>query len=160
MCGGAPMFQDKRRFVERLIDTYTDNIRATDLKSNVIGIMIIFSMSVLSIFRQDLPAWLPLYMILTLPMCSIFFLILSLIPRFSVAPGLPFYVKREVSPNDFDTIPEEENEVLNAYRNDCACLAKILYRKVLYFRIAIGFCFVYSILLFSLAITGALSRAH
>ena len=154
------MSQDKRRLFERLIDTYTENIRASDVKSNVIGIMIIFSMSVLSIFRQDLPSWLPLYIILVVPMCSIFFLAVSIFPRFSTTPGLPFYVKREIGPTDFDIIPEEENDVLQLYRNECATLANILYRKVFHFRIAMAFCFLYFVLLFSLAIAGALTRAQ
>jgi hypothetical protein len=154
------MSQDKCRFFERLTDTYTENIRASDVKSNIIGIMIIFSMSVLSIFRSDLPAWLPLYMILVLPMCAIFFLVISIFPRFSTAPSFPFYVKSAISPKDFDTIPEDESDLLRIYRDDCVSLGKILYWKVLYFKIAMVFCFLYFVVLLGLAIAGALTGAQ
>jgi hypothetical protein len=117
--------------------------------------MIIFSVSVLSIFRLDFPTWLPFYLILLLPLGSMFFIILSIYPRFSPSPGFPFYVRSIISPNDFAAMPEDDGEILNAYRKDCACLAVILYRKVLLFRIAMAFCFLYFSVLLILAIAGA-----
>ena len=153
------MSPEKCRHFERLIDTYTDNIRASDVKSNIIGIMIIFSVSVLAIFRLEFPSWLPFYIILLLPMGSLFFIILSIYPRFSAFPGFPFYVKASISPTDFSAMPEDDNDLLDAYRKDCASLAKILYRKIMYFKIALGFCFLYFAILFVLAVAGVRNAA-
>jgi hypothetical protein len=152
------MSPEQRQYFERLIDTYTENIRASDIKTNIVGIMIIFSISVVSLFRPDLPSWLPFYLLLLAPMLSLVFLLLAIFPRFSARPGFPFRIGASVAPSEFATMPKDDGELKLAYETDCSALAEILYWKVLYFRLAMALCFFYVGVLFCLAVGGALGR--
>ncbi len=57
------------------------------------------------------------------------------------------------------TPPDDDKELLALFRNRCAALAKILYWKIVLFRIAMGACLIYLAILFALAIGGALHPA-
>jgi hypothetical protein len=152
------MSPEERRYFERLIDTYTENIRAADVKANIVGIIVVFSISVLTLFRPDLPAWLPFYVVLLAPILSLVFLLVSIFPRFSAHPGFPFRIGAAVPPDVFAKLPKDDSELALAYETDCSALAGILYRKVFHFRVAMAFCFLYVALLLCLAIGGAIER--
>jgi hypothetical protein len=153
------MSPDTKKYFESLLTIYTDNIRISDVKSNIILFFLAISIPTLVAFRTQLPLYTPLYMMLLLPMFSIILLILAIYPRFVATPGFPFFVRRTIDPEDFVTPPEDENELLALFRRRCAALAKILYWKILLFRIAMGVCLFYLAILFVLAIGGALSES-
>jgi len=150
------MSPDTIKYFESLLGVYTDNIRISDVKSNIILFLLTFSIPTMVAFRAQLPVYIPLLLLLLLPLFAIILLILAIYPRFVVTPGFPFFVKRSVSPDEFVTPPDDEEELLALFRNRCAALAKILYWKVVLFRIAMGACLIYLAILFVLSIGGVL----
>jgi hypothetical protein len=96
--------------------------------------------------------------LLLLQLFAIILLVLAIYPRFVVIPGFPFLVKRSIAPDDFVTPPDDDNELLALFRVCCAALAKILYWKILFFRIAMGACLIYLGILFVLATVGVFSQ--
>jgi hypothetical protein len=145
------------RYYEGLIGTYTDNIRNADTKSNIIIIVILFSISTVTAFRNQFPSFMPIYLLLLLPLCAIIVLMLAIYPRFVVIPGFPFYVRRSMQHDDFVTPPEDGKDLLVLYRHRCAALANILYWKIFLFRIAMVLCLIYLIILAFLALFEGLS---
>ena len=155
------MTEAKEKYFEQLIATYTDNMRASDVKSNILIFFLAISISTVTAFRAELPPYIPILLLLVPPGCSIFLLILSISPRFVVIPGYPFYVRRSMSPDDFVTPPEDEESLLSLYRHRCAAFGNILYWKVFLFRVAVAICLFYVAVLLVLALgggLGALSR--
>ena len=144
------------KYFEGLLSIYTDNIRISDIKSNIILFFLTVSIPTVVAFRAQLPVYVPLLLLLLLPLFAIILLILAIYPRFVVTPGFPFFVKRSVRPEDFVTPPDDEEELLALFRNRCAALAKILYWKIVLFRIAMAACLIYLAILFLLSIGGAL----
>ena len=144
-------------YYESLIGTYTDNIRNADTKSNIIIIVILFSISTVAGFRAEFPPYVPIYLLLLLPLCAIILLLLAIYPRFVVIPGFPFYVRRSMRHDDFVMPPEDGKEGMVLFRHRCAALANILYWKIFLFRIAMVLCLVYLIILAFLALFEGLS---
>jgi|SRR5208282_5308905 len=150
------MSPDTIKYFESLLTIYTDNIRISDIKSNIILFFLAISIPTVAAFRTQLPPYVPLFLLLLLPLFSIILLVLAIYPRFVVIPGFPFFIKRSAGPGDFVTPPDDDNELLALFRTRCAALAKILYWKILFFRIAMGACLIYLAILFALAIGGIL----
>lgn len=135
------------RYYEGLIGTYTDNIRNADTKSNIIIIVILFSISTVTAFRTQFPSFMPIYLLLLLPLCAIILLILAIYPRFVVIPGFPFYVRRSMRHDDFVMPSEDGKDLQVLYRHRCVALANILYWKIFLFRIAMVLCLAYLVIL-------------
>jgi hypothetical protein len=150
------MCPDLVKYFEDLLSVYTDNIRASDFKSNVLIFFLSISISTVAAFRPELPHYIPMLLLLLLPVCSIILLILSLAPRFIAIPGYPFYLRRSMSPDAFVAPPEDAEAFLALLRHRCASLANILYWKIVLFRIAIGICLFYLTALSALALGGGL----
>jgi hypothetical protein len=150
------MSADPGRYFESLISVYTDNIRASDFKSNILIFFLSLSISTVTAFRGEFPHYVPILLLLLLPMCSIILLILSIAPRFIIIPGYPFYLRRSMSADAFVTPPEDEEGLLALFRKRCAALGNILYWKIFLFRIAIGICLFYLVALMFLALSGGL----
>jgi hypothetical protein len=148
------MSPDTIKYFEGLLTIYTDNIRISDIKSNIILLFLAISIPTVSAFRLQLPVYMPLFLLLLLPLFSIILLVLAIYPRFVVTPGFPFFIKRSVVPEDFGVPPDDDKELLALFRVRCAALAKILYWRILLFRIAMGACLIYLAVLFALAIGG------
>ena len=142
------------KYYEGLLAIYTDNIRISDIKSNIILFFLAISIPTVAAFRAQLPYYMPLFLLLLLPLFSIILLVLAIYPQFVVTPGFPFFIERSVSPDNFVAPPDDEKELLALFRVRCAALAKILYWKILLFRIAMGACLIYLAVLFVLAIGG------
>ena len=145
------------KYYEGLLAVYTDNIRISDIKSNIILFFLAISIPTVAAFRTQLPFYMPLFLLLLLPLFSIILLVLAIYPRFVATPGFPFFIKRSVRPDDFVAPPDDDKELLAVFRVRCAALAKILYWKILFFRIAMGSCLIYLAVLFVLAIGGVFS---
>jgi len=142
------------KYYEGLLAVYTDNIRISDIKSNIILFFLAISIPTVAAFRTQLPFYMPLFLLLLLPLFSIILLVLAIYPRFVATPGFPFFIKRSVRPDDFVAPPDDDKELLAVFRVRCAALAKILYWKILLFRIAMGACLIYLTVLFVLAVGG------
>jgi len=155
--GMLGMLPETVSYYESLIGTYTDNIRNADAKSNIIIIVILFSISTVAGFRAQFPPYVPIYLLLLLPLCAIIVLLLAIYPRFVVIPGFPFYVRRSMRHHDFVMPPEDGKERMVLFRHRCAALANILYWKIFLFRIAMVLCLVYLIILAFLALFEGLS---
>ena len=151
------MLAETVRYYESLIGVYTDNIRNADNKSNIILIIILFSISTVASFRTQFPSFIPIYLLLLLPLCAIIILILAIYPRFVVIPGFPFYVRRSMRPDDFVMPPEDGKDLMVLLRHRCAALANILYWKIFLFRIAMVLCLIYLVVLIILALCEGLS---
>ena len=150
------MSPDTIKYFEGLLTIYTDNIRISDIKSNIILFFLAISIPTVAAFRAQLPSYMPLLLLMLLPLFSIILLVLAIYPRYVVTPGFPFFIKRSVSPDDFVTPPDDEQELLGLFRSRCAALAKILYWKILFFRIAMAGCLIYLVILFALAMGGVM----
>ena len=151
------MSPETTSYFERLISTYTDNIRASDFRSNILIFFLSLSISTVTAFRAELPRHVPILILLIFPLCSIILLILSIYPRHFVVPGYPFYVSATIRPDAFP-LPAEDDETTVAHlRNRCVVMAKILYWKMYYFRIAVVICLVYLTALLILAICGGVA---
>ena len=151
------MLPEAVNYYESLISIYTENIRNADIKSNIILLIILFSISTVTTFRTQFPPFVPIYLLLLLPLCAIIVLMLAIYPRFVVIPGFPFYVRRSMQHDDFVTPPEDGKDLLVLYRHRCAALANILYWKIFLFRIAMVLCLIYLIILAFLALFEGLS---
>ncbi len=148
------MSPDQKEYFERLITVYTDNIRTSDAKSNILIFFLSISVSTLTVFRGDLPRYIPVLALIVFPLCAIILLIMTISPRVIATPGYPFFLRRSLKPEDFVAPPEESEALLALFRARCAALANILYWKIFLFRIAIGICLFYLIALLVLALVG------
>ena len=148
------MSPDTVKYFEGLLTVYTDNIRISDIKSNIILFFLAISIPTVAAFRAQLPTYVPFFLLLLLPLFSIIALVLAIYPRFVVTPGFPFFIKRSVEPEDFVSPPDDDTEFLALFRARCAALAKILYWKIALFRIAMASCLICLAVLFFLALGG------
>lgn len=144
------------KYFDSLADVYTDNIRSSDYRACTVLFLLAISISTLVAFRDELPASVPIFVLLILPLFAIILLVLSIYPRFIVTPGFPFYFKRFITPADFVGPPEEDSELLALFRNRCAALATIFYWKMHYFRIALGISLFYLAVLVILTFGGVI----
>src|SRR5271166_5137176 len=142
------------KYFESLTAIYTDNIRSSDYRACTVLFLLAISISTIVAFRDELPASVPIFVLLIFPLFAIILLILSIYPRFIVTPGFPFYFRRSITPADFVGPPEEESELLALFRNRCAALATIFYWKMHYFRIALGISLFYLAILLILTFGG------
>lgn len=148
------MSPDTVKYFEGLLAVYTDNIRISDLKSNIILFFLAISIPTVAAFRAQLPISMPIFLLLLLPLFSIILLVLAIYPRFVSTPGFPFFIKRSVTADDFVSPPDDDTELLALFRTRCAALAKILYWKICLFRIAMASCLIYLAVLFVRALGG------
>ena len=97
---------ETKKYYEGLISAYTDNLRTSDYKSSTIMFLLAISIPAVVALRDDLPKFIPLSLLLLLPLAAIIFLPLSIYPRFKTTPGYPFYFRRSVGPDDFGLLAE------------------------------------------------------
>lgn len=102
---GQAMSPDTVKYFEGLITVYTDNIRISDIKSNIILFLLAISIPTVVAFRLQLPAYMPLFLLLLFPLFSIIVLVVAIYPRFVTTPGFPFFIKRSVLPENSSRRP-------------------------------------------------------
>ena len=142
------------KYFESLMAMYSDNNRSADSRASTVLFVIAVTIPTIVRFRDELPELIPMYILLTLPLCAIIVLILSIFPRFIAIDGFPFYFSRSVTPADFVLPPDDDSEILSLYRKRCAALATIFYWKMYYFRIALSISLVYLAILLVLTLGG------
>jgi hypothetical protein len=148
------MTEAKIKYFEQLIATYTDNIRASDFKSNILIFFLSISISAVTSFRGELPRLLPILILLIFPLSAIILLILAIYPGFRVVSGYSFLVHSSVGLDDILEPPEDEHAIVLQLRHRCVALANILYRKIALFKVSMVICLVYLFALLLLAACG------
>lgn len=150
------MIETRTKYFEQLILTYTDNIRVSDFKSNILIFFLSISISAVTSFRAELPRLLPITILVIFPLISIILLILAIYPRFKTVGGYPFYVKVSIGLEDFLEPPESDEAIVLQLRQRCVALASILYRKIALFRVSMAICLIYLLALLLLAACGGM----
>ena len=153
------MSPDTIKYFEGLLSIYTDNIRISDIKSNIILFFLTVSIPTVVAFRAQLPVYVPLLLLLLLPLSAIILLILAIYPRFVVTPGFPFFVKRSARPRGFCDAAGRRGRAPRLVSQPLRRTRKILYWKIVLFRTAMAACLIYLAILFALSIGGALHPA-
>jgi hypothetical protein len=137
--GAVPMAQEQADYYQGLSAAYTDAIRASDFKANiVIFFLSIVSGSVIGA-RDKLPAFLPLPVVLS-PFLIVFFcLFVALLPRYPRRGRANFLVSRTATAADFRFVESLDHDVTQL-RLRCAILSHILFWKTLCLRASFFIC--------------------
>ena len=133
------MAQEHADYYRGLSAAYTDAIRASDFKANIVLFFLsIVSGSVIGA-RDKLPAYLPLPVALA-PFLVVFLcLFIALIPRYPRRGRNNFLVSRTAAASDFQFVESLDHEVTQM-RLRCAILSHILFWKTLCLRITFFIC--------------------
>lgn len=124
------MAQDAETYYRNLIGGFSDAIRISDFKANVAIVFVAIMMGPVLAFRDKLPAYLPMWAVLT-PFLLIFLcLLICLFPRYPRRGRVHFIIARNADPSLF--LPPEGAEIeLERQKTLCAILSQILYWKTL-----------------------------
>jgi hypothetical protein len=129
------MTKDPADYFRGLAAAYTDNIRASDFKANIVMFFLSIVMGPVIFTRDKFPPFLTLP-VLVAPFLLIFFcLFVALLPRYPKRGRGNFLVSRTATPADFAFKPSTEGEAAQLQLR-CAVLSDILYWKTLCLRIA------------------------
>jgi hypothetical protein len=135
------MIQDPADYFRGLSAAYTDNIRATDFKANIVMFFLSIVMGPVIFNHDKFPPFLTLP-VLVAPFLLIFFcLFVALLPRYPRRGRANFLVSRTATPADFKFKQSsgDGNEAAQLQLR-CAVLSDILYWKTLCLRIAFIAC--------------------
>ena len=135
------MTQDALKHFRALIDLYSEAIRATDVKSNIVIIFIASLIPPLVILRDRAMPTLPLPLVVSPLLFVIILLILSLYPRHPRIGGDTFLVSNNADKSDFKLFDSIDIE-LDHIRTRCAALSQILYWKTFFLRAGLAICVV------------------
>jgi hypothetical protein len=129
------MSKDPADYFRGLAAGYTDNIRASDFKANIVMFFLSIVMGPVIFTRDKFPHFLSLP-VLVAPFLLIFFcLFTALIPRYPKRGRANFIVSRDAAPEDFAYRGPDEDEA-ELLRTRCAVLSEILWWKTTCLRIA------------------------
>jgi hypothetical protein len=133
------MTQDPADYFRGLSAAYTDAIRASDFKANIVMFFLSIVLGPVMFTRDKFPKFLTLP-VLSAPFLVIFFcLFVALLPRIPKRGRRDFYVSRTATPEDFRFVAPPEGEAAQLQLR-CAILSEILYWKTLCLRIAFFAC--------------------
>ncbi len=137
--GTLYMAQDPAEYYRGLSAAYTDAIRASDFKANIVIFFLSIAMGSILGSRDKLPHFLPTPVVLS-PFLVVFFcLFVALIPRYPRRGRANFLVSRTAAPGDFQFVENHEADVMQL-RLRCAVLSHILFWKTLCLRTAFCIC--------------------
>jgi hypothetical protein len=134
-------------YFQGLSAAYTDAIRATDFKCNIIMFFLSIVMGPVISIKDKLPPFLTLPMALTPFLVAFFCLFLAILPRYPRRQTKNFIVSRTAEPEQFAFVPGQSDDFRN-FQLRCAILSDILFWKTWCLRIALFVCF-FSIVLAS-----------
>jgi len=118
-----------------LIAGYTDSIRASDFKANIVILFVAFMMGPILGNYTRFPSYLPISIVL-LPFLVVYIcLFMVLIPRYPKRGSRHFLVSRTAAAEDFGSVAEIESEI-DQLKLRCAVLSELLWWKTLYFNIS------------------------
>jgi hypothetical protein len=135
------MSQEAADHYRSLAASYTDTIRVTDFKSNIVIVFVAIMLSPVLGLRDKYPAFLPLPVVL-FPFFIVFFcLLIALYPRYPRIGRSTFVVSGASSPDHFVFSFTEEEDILNL-QFLCATLSRILYWKTLFLQLSLSICMI------------------
>lgn len=118
---------------------YTDTIRASDFKANIVMFFLSLTMGPIIFNRDKFPSFLTMPVLIA-PFLVIFFcLFVALLPRYPKRGRANFYISGKATPADFAYRGPSDNEV-GELRLRVAILSDILYWKTLCLRVAFFIC--------------------
>ena len=133
--------QGETKYFRDLSIAYTDAIRSSDFKANIALLFLpLLMVPILEAHEKGL-AHVPLWVILVPFLTAYFFLVLSIFPRYLRSEKSTFHMSRDASPEHFNYV-HDPLVALEEVRHRVALLARILWWKTLYIRIALGVCLV------------------
>lgn len=133
------MAQQPAEYYGGLSAAYTDAIRASDFKANIVIFFLSIAMGPVIGARDKLPSFLPLPVALS-PFLVVFLcLFVALLPRYPSRGRANFLVSRTAAPGDFRFVDDYEHEV-SQLRLRCAILSHILFWKTACLRVVFFIC--------------------
>ena len=133
------MAEDAAHYFRTLANAYTDTIRASDTKSNIVIVFVAVVMAPVLAARDKYPSFLSTPLAL-LPFLLIFlFLLISLYPRYPKTGRHIFPVSRKTHPLSF-SFPENRDVEIENLRVFCATLSQILFWKTLFLQMSLALC--------------------
>lgn len=122
-----------------LAAAYTDAIRASDFKANIVMFFLSLTMGPALFNRDHFPSFLTLPVLATPFMVMFFALFVALLPRYPRRGRSSFFISGRATPADFAYRGPNPNEV-DEIRLRVAILSDILYWKTLCLRVAFFVC--------------------
>ena len=142
--------KDEIDHLRHMIAAYTESIRATDIKSNIVAIFQALSFAPIFFIQEKTHLMLGISSIMIFPMMSVLNLLLSIFPRYSRSDEDFFHIRARPSVQHFSSEePKNPGQQLIAR---CLSLSQILFWKTFFFRLGITFCIMYISLLLILFI--------
>ena len=122
-----------------LAASYTDAIRASDFKANIVMFFLSLTMGPIIFNRDKFPAFLSMP-VLVAPFLAMFFcLFVALLPRYPKRGRASFFISGKAKPEDFAYRGPNPNEAKELQLR-VAILSDILYWKTLCLRVAFFLC--------------------
>jgi hypothetical protein len=133
------MAQEPADFFRGLSAAFTDAIRASDFKANIVIFFLSIVMGPVMGSRDKFPHFLPVPVVLA-PFLAVFLcLFVALMPRYPRRGRANFLVSRIAAPRDFQFVDNADVEV-EQLRLRCAILSHILFWKTTCLRAAFVVC--------------------
>ena len=145
---------DPVAFLSGLTLAYTEAIRLSDFKANLMVLFAAIMMGPIVAYRDKYPPFLPLPLILLPFLIAFFFLLVCVYPRYPKRRGCApnFLVVRNPTRADFEFHEGAEEESLAELKLRCSILSGILFIKTLCLQIAFAICFIAIVVIFALVI--------
>lgn len=122
-----------------LAAAYTDAIRASDLKANIVMFFLSLSMGPIIFNRDKFPPFLTMPVLMAPFLVMFFCLFVALLPRYPKRGRQSFFISGRATPQDFAYRGPDPNESRELQLR-VAILSDILYWKTLCLRIAFFVC--------------------
>ena len=122
-----------------LAAVYTDAIRASDFKANIVMFFLSLTMGPVVFNRDKFPQFLTLPVVITPFLIMFFCLFVALLPRFPRRGRASFFISGKARPADFLYRGPSQNEAQELQLR-VAILSDILYWKTLCLRVAFFVC--------------------
>jgi len=133
------MAQEPADYYRGLSASYTDAIRATDFKANIVMFFLSIVVGPIIGARDKLPAFLPLPVALAPFLLAFLCLFVVLLPRYPTRGRANFPVLRSPSLGDFRFVDNRDHEVTQLQLR-CAILSHILFWKTFCLRTSFFIC--------------------
>ena len=122
-----------------LAASYTDAIRASDFKANIVMFFLSLTMGPIIFNRDKFPAFLSMPVLVAPFLVMFFALFVALLPRYPKRGRSSFYISGKATPADFQYRGPNPNEVQELQLR-VAILSDILYWKTMCLRVAFFIC--------------------
>jgi hypothetical protein len=135
------MALDTAAYYRGLSAGYTDAIRASDIKANIVMFFLSIAMGPVIGSHDKYPAFLTLPVLIFPFLVSFFFLFCAMVPRWPRRGGRNLLVARNATPGDFQFVDDPRHEV-SELQMRCAILSHILFWKTRCLHIGFTICLV------------------